>query len=371
MMKHIYSRTGKKGVTWYYQFTVNGQPYQGKIGRVTEKEAHTLAEEKYLKVLRGEVIQRPPQSPRFGRWDAEKGEFTDAALEFVNHCRTSYRPQTMVTTECILRCQCAYFGAKRLDEISPLMVEQYKQSRHATGIGDSMLLRDLGVLRRLFNVAISLEFTNANPVQRVKKPKESPGRTRCLSEEEEAQLLEQCAKNQKLATFIVAMVDSGFRPCELQHLRWQDIDFQRRTISCQADYSYKNDEGRTNPLTTRLYEALLAWRQRNPGGIGNYVFGRYTTYLENFKRARDKAGISADVVPYSLRHTCFTRINNRGGNLRTIQDLAGHKLIRHTQRYTHPDAQAKRDAVALLEPELRQKLRQPQILKTNTVDATA
>ena len=66
------------------------------------------------------------------------------------------------------------------------------------------------------------------------------------------------------------------------------------------------------------------------------------------ERARNKAGLGADVVFYTLGHTCLTKLVNNGGNLRIVQDLAGHRQIKMTQRYTHVSTETKRNTVTLL-----------------------
>lgn len=48
-------------------------------------------------------------------------------------------------------------------------------------------------------------------------------------------------------------------------------------------------------------------------------------------------GLAEDTqfVPYALRHTCCSRLVQRGVNLRVVQEWMGHKTITVTLRYAH------------------------------------
>jgi site-specific recombinase XerD len=45
------------------------------------------------------------------------------------------------------------------------------------------------------------------------------------------------------------------------------------------------------------------------------------------------AGLTRDISPHSLRHTCAVRLLRKGASVVEVQKILGHASIRTTQRY--------------------------------------
>jgi excisionase family DNA binding protein len=246
-----------------------------------------------------------------------------------------------------------YFGALRLEEITPHVVEQYRAER-LRSVRRSSTNREMALLKTMFNRAIDWGLATENPVRKIKMFSERDNlKERILTEDEEARLLAKAAPH--LRPFLVGLLNTGARRNELLTLRWENVDLERGTILLRHT---KAGRDRLIPINGTLAATLAELKAESRGA---YVFvgpkGRPVgTIRRAFENACRRAGLVGLRI-HDLRHTFATRLVRRGVDIVTAQALLGHSNVTITQRYVHTGEDAKREAVRRLERESLARVR--------------
>ena len=97
------------------------------------------------------------------------------------------------------------------------------------------------------------------------------------------------------------------------------------------------------------------WLEGNPmecqNSASQYVFTYKGKRVKNIKKAFKTALKNAGIIDFrfhDLRHTFASQVIMRGGDLKDVQELLGHKSISMTLRYSHLSQEHKKRAVNLL-----------------------
>lgn len=140
------------------------------------------------------------------------------------------------------------------------------------------------------------------------------------------------------------LIDTGCRPGEIVQsfsrgapIKWSEVsesaggtapDVQGRAVIHIK--RTKTARMRTLPLTDRARAAFL-W-SHDMGHSRPFDGITSETLWRAIRRAADHLGME-DVVPYTFRHTCASRLVQRGADLRRVKDWMGHTSIQMTLKY--------------------------------------
>src|SRR5439155_8779043 len=159
-------------------------------------------------------------------------------------------------------------------------------------------------------------------------------------------------------------LNTVFRQSNQFQLRWTDVNFDTGTITVrrskqgQAYHVPMNDDVRAvlRHLPSRLRSEWVfpSDTGHTPLDAKNYMHRVFTPAL---KRAR-----LAGFRWHDLRHTFASRLVMAGVDIRTVQELMGHKTLAMTLRYTHLSPAHRLDAV--------QRLTRPRTDTTTGTDST-
>lgn len=325
----------QKGKNWYIDYYVKGRRKRKKIGH-SKKLAMQVLNDVQIKIAKGEYL---------GIFDEKKILFSKYAEQYLAYSKTNkswstYDRQDRVS---IARLK-PHFKDKYIYEITPQMIEKYKSKRLET-VSPATVNRELACLKHMFTMAIKWGYSKTNPVKEVKLLKEPPGRLRYLKPEEAKSLLASCANH--IRPIVVTALNTGMRKGELQKLKWADVDFKNLKITV---INAKNNESRVIPINKTLYNELHSLSKTSKG---EYVFSDkngqpYGDIKKSFLKALEKAKVE-DFRFHDLRHTFGSYLVMQGVDLKTVQQILGHKDIRMTMRYAHLSPEYVQKAVETLD----------------------
>jgi len=233
---------------------------------------------------------------------------------------------------------------------STLLIEKYKQKRLSDGIKPASVNREMSVLKRSFNLAITWKMTKENPVKEVRFLRQPEPRERILSEEEEKKLLEMSTTH--LKPILLTALHTGMRKNEIADLKWEQVDLRHKEIEV---IKTKSGKKRIIPMSEDLYELYVSLHNQKKGSEFVFQYADLKTgelnHLKYFRTAFENACRRAKIVGFTfhdLRHTFASRLVRAGVDLITVKDLLGHYSVKTTERYTHSNLEQKKRAVELL-----------------------
>lgn len=103
---------------------------------------------------------------------------------------------------------------------------------------------------------------------------------------------------------------------------------------------------------TRVRPALSAKGTASPRlflGARGAPLSRQSAWLV-IRAAAERAQLSVDVSPHTLRHSFATHLLQGGADVRVVQELLGHASVSTTQIYTHLSVDTLRDVYATAHP---------------------
>ncbi len=316
----------QRGKSWYLDYFSGGIRKRRSFGSSKEAAEKALAE-----MMAGdEPTPIPPAKPE-GPAQADPAGmiFEKLCDEYLASKEGSKTIQSYRRDQVSINNLLKVFRGKPLSAITVFEVERYKNMR-IKQVEPATVNRDVGCLKHMFNLAVDWELLKENRLLRVKKFKEPPGRTRYLKLDEIERLINNCAPH--LKPIVITALNTGMRRGEILSLKWRDVDLENRIITV---IKTKNNETKQLPINQSLHDELL----RLPKSKNGYVFcdpmGQPIGDIKtSFNHAVKKTGLT-DFHFHDLRHTYASHLAMIGVDIRSIQELLGHKDIKMTMRYSH------------------------------------
>lgn len=355
MIKKYLTKDGK--TRYMLQAYLGVDPFTGKQRRTTRRGFKT---QKEAKKAERELLLSVEEN---GFTDhTSKPTFKEVADLWLESYETTVKPTTYQNTRKYLNILIKdYFSDIRIESISVSMMQQIvlKLSKRYTAYS-----LYLSVVNRVFKFAMSLGIVQANPVDRIIRPKQQPPKSEkiALTKEELNQFLTLAKEHARPVLYAAwhTLAYTGLRKGELLGLEWSDIDLDNKVISVQHNLVMVNGKYRIQSPKTRksirkitiddiTASVLKSWKLeqkklffKNGVKNSNIVFsGSSGEYLDkshfrvSLKKFLKRYDLPAITV-HGLRHTHASLLFEAGVEPKTISDRLGHANIQTTlDMYTH------------------------------------
>lgn len=203
--------------------------------------------------------------------------------------------------------------------------------------------RKLATFRSFFRFLCREGTLTKNPARALVAPKKDQRIPTYLQEQEAGDLMnasDMDNKSEERDTAVLELLYStGMRCSEIVSLVVDDVDTSNRSIRVIG----KGRKERWVPFGIPANKALSrylstrgALNGRDPLFIGtNRKALSDRTVRRIVARGLLRASVRTKASTHTLRHSFATHLLQRGGDLRSIQELLGHSSLSTTQRYTH------------------------------------
>lgn len=326
-LKGVFERPKGSNNWWIRYVDASGKERREKAG--TKSVAIQLYRKRKQQALEGKKLPEKLRSRT-----VLFGELLDDAVE---HVQNEAVPGRDGRYSCKLGLIRDAFGSSDASCITPQDISRWiAKSIRQNNWKPATANRYKALISLSFRLGIENAKCTQNPARLVRRLRENNERVRFLSEEEEmrlrAAIREECPEH--MPDLDIAL-NTGMRKSEQYGLIWTDVDLEARRVRLGRT---KNGSVRYVPLNTIALEAFrkLARRSKTRGRVFEPQDG-YHPVLEHrawWESVLTRSGI-LDFHWHDCRHHFASRAIMAGVDLRTLQQLLGHKTLQMVVRYSH------------------------------------
>ena len=223
------------------------------------------------------------------------------------------------------------------------MMDILKQERKNS---NAVINQKMGYLR-----VVLQEMEEDGFIEMIKMPKPRPTKNtkvHYLTKDMEDELLKYLIQNDYYEAFdiVSCLIDLGCRVNELLNLEKRFVDFDNNQINFN---DRKNDQAVAVPMTDRVQVKIRRY-YREVKDFDRLFSLNYSELNAIWQKARKDLGY-ADKKFYTLhlcRHTCASRLVQRGVPILLVKDWLGHEDIENTMIYAHLAPKALHSVVGVL-----------------------
>ena len=273
----------------------------------------------------------------------------------------SYREDLLQLVEFL-----ASAGCRTPDEATSMILRRFAGGLHAAGYAPATVARKLASTRSFYAFGQREGWVRTNPAKPLRGPKRARKLPKFLTGEEIGRLLAapqpKAAGGLRDRAILELMYSAGLRVRELVTLDDGDLDLRGGTTRVRG----KGRRERLGIVGRHARGAIESWlaarakpRATAVARVQPLFTNKFGTRLSvrGVARLLEKhlltAGLSGRASPHTLRHSFATHLLDAGADIRSVQELLGHKSLVTTQIYTHVTTTRLLDAFDKAHPRAR------------------
>jgi integrase/recombinase XerC len=239
-------------------------------------------------------------------------------------------------------------GVPEIDAVTVATLRGYVAYMHECNYSRATMARRLACLRSFFRFCCREQLTSSNPAKALRTPRAGRRLPHFLSSEQIVQLLDAPAANDPMGlrdrAILETLYSAGLRVSELASLNVGDWDVDSGIVRVMG----KGRKERVAPIGQHAARALAQQAAMFLNKRGRRLTTRSIgRMLEKYLK---QTGLDRLTTPHTLRHSFATHLLDGGADLRSVQELLGHKSLTTTQIYTHVSTKRLRDTYEKAHP---------------------
>jgi integrase len=333
-LKGVYERVPGSDEWWIRYADSSGRIRREKVG--TKAAAQNLYRKR-----KTEVLQRKKLPELFRAKAVSFNELADDAIEWSKAHKVTWEDDVER-----LRPLRESFGSKTAESITPQEFDRWltsqgvcrnkDQKRNGCTWKPATANRYKALISLVYREGIKNGKVSANPARQIARRRENNARDRYLSADEEQRLRAYLADHhpERLPELDIAL-HTGMRRGEQYGCEWSWVDLDARRVTIPRS---KNGEKRyvyLNAAALAAFRTLWQFSQ----GQGKVFAHLYRANDSKGPREWFESAVAAVGIGnfrwHDLRHTFASRLVMNGKDIRTVQELMGHRTIQITMRYAH------------------------------------
>lgn len=329
-----------RGKTWWVYYSDHGRMIRESSHSKDKDDASKLLKRRLAAVARGEDVSTA---------DVRVDELLDDLVQDYE-----INGKSLAWAKIVVAHLRPHFGRYRAARIGTAQVNSYILKRRGQGIANGTINRELALLRSSFYMAMRCEPAKVARVPFIAKLKEAEARKGFFEKRDfDAIAVHLPIDIRDVATFAR---ETGCRRSEILAIQWPQVDFASRTVRLESGET-KNNEARTLPMTTAIYELLWKRKRERDGkwATSPWVFSREGQPIRSFKAAweaacaKSKVGGRAARLFHDLRRTGVRNMIRAGVPEKIAMLISGHKTRSVFDRYNIIDESDLREAALKLD----------------------